>query len=36
MNEKTNIVDVNENDFNEKVIEASADKLIVVDFWATW
>ena len=36
MNEKTNIVDVNENDFNEKVIEASADKLIVVDFWAPW
>ncbi len=36
MNEETNIVDVNENDFNEKVIEASADKLIVVDFWAPW
>ena len=36
MNEKTNIVDINENDFNEKVIEASADKLIVVDFWAPW
>tara|TARA_A100001011_G_scaffold227170_1_gene235286 strand:- start:560 stop:1423 length:864 start_codon:yes stop_codon:yes gene_type:complete len=36
MNEKTNIIDVNENDFNEKVIEASADKLIVVDFWAPW
>ena len=36
MNEKTNIIDVNEIDFNEKVIEASADKLIVVDFWAPW
>ena len=36
MNEKTNIIDVDENDFNEKVIEASADKLIVVDFWAPW
>ena len=36
MNEKTNIIDVNENDFNEKVIEASVDKLIVVDFWAPW
>ena len=36
MSEKTNIIDVDENDFNEKVIEASADKLIVVDFWAPW
>ena len=36
MNEKTNIIDVDENDFNEKVIEASANKLIVVDFWAPW
>ena len=36
MNEKTSIIDVNENDFNEKVIEASTDKLIVVDFWAPW
>ena len=36
MNEKISIIDVNENDFNEKVIEASTDKLIVVDFWAPW
>ena len=36
MNEKINIVDANESDFNDKVIEASADKLIVVDFWAPW
>ncbi len=36
MNDKTNIIDVNENDFNAKVIEASAEKLIVVDFWAPW
>ena len=31
-----NIIDVNEADFNDKVIEASSDKLIVVDFWAPW
>ena len=36
MNENTNIIDVNETDFNEKVIEASENKLIVVDFWAPW
>ena len=36
MNEQSNIVDGNESDFNEKVIEASLNKLIVVDFWAPW
>lgn len=36
MNQNTNIVDVNESDFNEKVVEASSNKLIVVDFWAPW
>ena len=36
MNEKINIVDINENEFNEKVIEASVDRLIIVDFWAPW
>ena len=36
MNEFSNIIDVNEADFNDKVIEASSDKLIVVDFWAPW
>ena len=35
MNE-TNILDVNENDFEKKVINASENKLIVVDFWAPW
>ena len=35
MNEN-NILDVNENDFEKKVINASANKLIVVDFWAPW
>ena len=36
MSESTNIIDVNETDFNDKVIEASENKLIVVDFWAPW
>jgi len=36
MNESINIIDVNESDFNEQVVEASVNKLIVVDFWAPW
>ena len=36
MSENTNIIDVNETEFNDQVIEASENKLIVVDFWAPW
>ena len=36
MIEKTNIIDVTETEFNDQVIEASENKLIVVDFWAPW
>ena len=36
MSENTNIIDVNEQEFNDLVIEASENKLIVVDFWAPW
>ena len=36
MSENTNIIDVTETEFNDKVIEASESKLIVVDFWAPW
>ena len=36
MNEDTNIIDINEADFKEQVDEASANKLVVVDFWAPW
>ena len=36
MNEISNILDVNESEFNDKVVEASSDKLIIVDFWAPW
>jgi len=32
----SNIIDVNEAEFNEKIIEASDNKLIIVDFWAPW
>ena len=31
-----NIIDVDETVFNEKIIEASEGKLIIVDFWAPW
>ena len=36
MSENSNIIDVNETEFNAQVIEASESKLIVVDFWAPW
>ena len=36
MSENTNIIDVTESEFNDRVIEASENKLIVVDFWAPW
>ena len=36
MSENSNIIDVTETEFNEQVIEASENKLIVVDFWAPW
>ena len=34
--DNSNIIDVNETDFEEKVINASDKKLIIVDFWAPW
>jgi len=34
--ENNNILDVNEVDFETKVLEKSSDKLVVVDFWAPW
>ena len=34
--ENKNIIDVNENDFETKVIEKSDNKLVIVDFWAPW
>jgi len=30
------IIDVNDNDFEEKVIKQSDNVLVVVDFWAEW
>ena len=35
MNHK-NIIDVNESDFEIKVLEESVNRLIIVDFWAPW
>ena len=36
MNEIQNIIDISEAEFNDKVVEASVSKLVVVDFWAPW
>ncbi len=36
MTQNNNIIDVNETEFSEKVIDASQDKLVIVDFWAPW
>ena len=36
MNENTNIIEVDESSFNEKIILASENKLVIVDFWAPW
>ena len=34
--DSSNIIDVNEGDFEKTVINASDNKLVVVDFWAPW
>ena len=31
-----NIIDIDQSDFDKKVVDASEHKLIVVDFWAPW
>ena len=36
MSENNNIHDINEIDFEEKVLNASKTSLIIVDFWAPW
>jgi len=36
MSDNNNIYDVNETEFEEKVINASKSSLILVDFWAPW
>ena len=32
----SNIIEINENDFENKVVNESDNKLIIVDFWAPW
>ncbi len=34
--ENNNIINVNEIDFEKKVLEESSDRLVIVDFWAPW
>ena len=34
--DNNNIVDVNEINFEKKVLEESSNRLVVVDFWAPW
>ena len=36
MNDNNLIYEINENDFEEKVLQASTISLILVDFWAPW
>ena len=36
MPKTTFMTDITESEFQEKVIEASKKKLVVVDFWAAW
>jgi putative thioredoxin len=36
MKNNNNIIDVNEIDFEKKVLDESLSKLVVVDFWAPW
>ena len=34
--DSNNIIEIDQNDFEKKVIEQSEQKLIIVDFWAPW
>ncbi len=36
MNDNLNILEINESDFEEKVLKDSSSLLILVDFWAPW
>ena len=34
--DNNNVIDVNESDFEDKVLEESVKRLVIVDFWAPW
>ena len=34
--ENNNIIDVNEVDFESKVLDESTKRLVIIDFWAPW
>ncbi len=34
--DSNNIIDIDQGDFDKKVVDASENKLIIVDFWAPW
>ena len=36
MSDNLNILEINEADFEEKVLKDSSNFLILVDFWAPW
>ena len=36
MTDNLNIIEINEVDFEEKVLKDSSSLLILVDFWAPW
>ena len=36
MTDNLNILEINETDFEEKVLKDSSKSLILVDFWAPW
>ena len=36
MTDNLNILEINEADFEEKVLKDSSNSLVLVDFWAPW
>ena len=36
MNQNSNVIEINEQDFEQKVLKDSSLFLVLVDFWAPW